>query len=373
MTNSQDKKTQSNPKPYARVIVLAPTPLSQPFFHYLNQPDLKPGQLVRVPFGNRKLIGLIIGFDDHSDFTAKEISEILPYTLPDYLVSSLLQTTKYFLTSSSSLLKAALPRFIREGKFPELHQKWVKIIDPDFSPRGAKQKLVYEKLQQAGECRLSELREIASLTVLQNLAKKDIITTFTKETPPPHFSPPVLNTLTPEQISALNQIKKSSLPALLHGVTGSGKTELYLHLAAEALKQNQSVLLLVPEISLTPQLVGRFTEHFPKHIAVMHSHLSDTERARAWAEAASGLKKIIIGSRSAVFAPLPNLRLIILDEYHDESFKQTNHPFYDARKVAEFLAASTGAKLVFGSATPRVEDYYFADTDSSSKGYLKRE
>ena len=165
--------------------------------------------------------------------------------------------------------------------------------------------------------------------------------------------------LLPEQEAALAQIAAAAGTGetiLLHGVTGSGKTEVYLRAADAVLRAGHSVLVLVPEIGLTGQTVTRLAERFPhERIAVVHSGLSSGERLAAWRDAASGRVRIVLGARSAVFAPLRDLGLIVVDEEHDASYKQDNDPHYDARTVASWRAAASGAPLVLGSATPSVE------------------
>jgi primosomal protein N' (replication factor Y) len=144
---------------------------------------------------------------------------------------------------------------------------------------------------------------------------------------------------------------------LLHGVTGSGKTEVYIHAIKRVLDQGRSAILLVPEISLTPQTVRRFAAVFGNTFAVLHSRLSDRERLQAWTELHSGRLRLVIGARSAVFAPVKDLGIIIIDEEHDTSFKQDDRCPYNARDVASKKAQLLKIPLVMGSATPSVESY----------------
>ena len=174
--------------------------------------------------------------------------------------------------------------------------------------------------------------------------------------------------LTDEQKNAVIEINKSIQSNkfqtfLLFGVTGSGKTLIYLHTIKEAISQNKSALILVPEISLTPQLIDRFSKAFPNQISVFHSKMSDYERFKAFQKARQGETKIIIGARSAVFAPLCNLGLIIVDEEHESTYKQdAPNPRYNARDVAVYRAKLENATIVLGSATPSIESFYNYET-----------
>jgi len=179
---------------------------------------------------------------------------------------------------------------------------------------------------------------------------------FVPDTPPP---------LTPEQAAVWGKVRDglASPPSafLLHGVTGSGKTEIYLRAVAEVVAQGRQAIVLVPEISLTPQTAHRFGARFGRRIAVLHSALTEGERYDAWRQARAGLKDVVIGPRSALFAPLPNIGLIILDEEHDASYKQTESvPLYHTRDAALQLAHIAGASVVLGSATPSLESYHRA-------------
>ncbi len=178
--------------------------------------------------------------------------------------------------------------------------------------------------------------------------------------------------LTPEQNSALGKINDSSFilhPSsfLLHGVTGSGKTEIYLRAAEEAIKRGRQAIILVPEIALTPQAVRRFLSRFPGQVGLVHSKLSEGERYDTWRRARSGKLKVIIGARSALFAPLPNIGLIVVDECHDSSYQQTEPPFYNAATAAQEYASLCGAVCVLGSATPTVEQRFAAENGTLTK------
>ncbi|MBC7316164.1 MAG: DEAD/DEAH box helicase, partial [Chloroflexi bacterium] len=181
--------------------------------------------------------------------------------------------------------------------------------------------------------------------------------TFVPTTPP---------TLLPDQELAWQAIAADldapgGKPFLLQGVTGSGKTELYLRAVQRALQQGRGAIVLVPEIALTPQIIRRFGARFPTTIAIMHSRLSEGERYDQWRRIRSGDLRLVIGSRSAIFSPVQNLGLIVLDEEHEWTYKQQQTPHYHAREVAVKLAELTGATLILGSATPALETAYRAE------------
>lgn len=247
----------------------------------------------------------------------------------------------------------------------------------DALPRGltAKQKKVIEILEAAkGEERAGELlsRAGAALSTLRTLAGKGLLTLGRREVirrgeeseagPPRHIE------LNAAQRSALESVLAAAnagsfAPFLLHGVTGSGKTEVYIEAIRHLLGRGKTAIVLVPEISLTPQTVRRFRSHFGDRVAVMHSQMSIGERFDAWRMARDGRVSIVIGPRSAVFAPLANLGLIVVDEEHEASYKQFDaSPRYNARDVAVYRASLTNAVVILGSATPSVESYHNAET-----------
>lgn len=213
---------------------------------------------------------------------------------------------------------------------------------------------------------LSDLLQLCrtSSTTLKTLAQKGWLVIQPREVLRQEaavaIAPDQPKTLTPDQATALDRIASLSgfAQALLHGVTGSGKTEVYLQAIAPVLAQGKSALVLVPEIGLTPQLTDRFRARFGSKVCVYHSALSEGERYDTWRQMLSGNPQVVIGTRSAVFAPLPGVGLIVLDEEHDSSFKQDQPaPCYHARTVAEWRAELADCLLILGSATPSIETW----------------
>ena len=275
----------------------------------------------------------------------------------------------------------------------KVRPKEVRYIDLLVSPAEAAREAV--RLQKSSrttrQARLLELLSSSSLpmplkearnmancshSVIRSIVSKGLASTYeveVKRRPPynPHFTPPLPLSLTDKQKAALAAIRTSLLDTrrgqtkrnifLLHGVTASGKTEVYLQSLAEASRQGKRAIVLVPEISLTPQTIERFADLFPHRLAVLHSRLSPGERFDEWHRISRGEVDVVIGSRSAIFAPQPDLGLIVIDEEHEWTYKQQETPpRYHARDVGIKLAELTGATLVLGSATPDVESYYNA-------------
>lgn len=233
---------------------------------------------------------------------------------------------------------------------------------------------VVELLSTVGSASVKEICYFtgASGPTIKSLVKSGLVTLEEREVfrggheeaDGPTAPPPVLNAQQEAAFQTLDGLCRSPEPAvaLLYGVTGSGKTQVYLRLIQAALDRGQTAMVLVPEIALTPQLLRIFTAHFGSDVAVLHSSLRAGERYDEWKRLRSGLARVALGTRSAVFAPLENLGLIILDEEHEGSYKSENTPRYHAREIAKYRCAKAGGLLVLGSATPSVETMYLAKT-----------
>lgn len=338
------------------------------------------GHRVLVPFGPRKLEGYVIKKVLEPDIPAHRVRDILrvlddePVILPSLLeLAFWMKKTYHGLLSEA--LQYMLPPGVRYGRerVGAKVQQVVRLLDPDpkLSPRATAQRRIVEALKCKEFLYAADLvkQTGASYQALSALAEKGIINISEAqierraEWDEIQFHPPP--TLTAAQSQAcqgiLEEMTLDRRPVLLHGVTGSGKTEVYLQVIGEVLGRGKEALVLVPEIALTPQTVSRFGSRFGDYIAVLHSGLSDGERHDEWWRIFRGEAKVVIGARSAVFAPLRNLGLIVIDEEHEGTYKQSEGSVrYHTRAVAEKRAELVGAQLVLGSATPAVESYHKA-------------
>ena len=246
-----------------------------------------------------------------------------------------------------------------------------RTLQEQLSRRAPRQADVLACLLEEPACELKTLRSrvAGAAAAVKRLQQSGVVEVLREEdlrrvvpASAPRTAPPVLNEA---QARALDQIEAGladpdGAPILLHGVTASGKTEVYMRAIATILRQGRSAIVLVPEIALTEQLVQRFAARFASGLAVLHSGLSGGERFDEWRRLARGDARIAIGTRSAVFAPTPDLGLLVVDEEHDTSYKQEEAPRYNARDVAIVRARRSGAAVILGSATPAVESYYNA-------------
>ena len=286
--------------------------------------NLAPGTIVSIPLGKKTALGIIYRkttAPTDQNFVIKSINKIVhPIPLPNHLLKSLAWLSSYYLNPVAKTANLFLPLGIEKNRRK-------KSSASTFIPQ--------------------------SSNPIQDMTSPNAATTT-------HYQIP----LNPAQKQTLTELRKiKTHTKLLHGITGSGKTNIYLELASQVFNSNKSVILLVPEISLTPQLVGRFQEHFGTQVISLHSKLTEAERHLIWQrihEADQSTPFVIIGPRSALFSPLKNLGLIIIDEAHEPSFYQDTSPRYHALRLASFMAQTLKIDCLLGTATPRVEDYFLA-------------
>ncbi|KTD26234.1 Primosomal protein N' (replication factor Y) [Legionella maceachernii] len=347
------------------------------YFDYLAD-DRQPciGSRVWVPFRNTTRLGLVIGSNTLEKETSglKSITSVIDEDplLNDDLLHLCQWVSSYYQSPLSEVIPLALPKKYRLGKNKELPTcDYYQLIVPGdsaqscLSAKARKQRALVDFLSQqkdpVGKSVL--LKEGFTQTQIDALLALHLISVtqkFALPTPPnPITDHPLL--LNEEQTAALNKLTEHLNRYhcfLLQGVTGSGKTEVYLQLIAKVLEQGQQVLVLVPEIGLTPQLLARFSARFDQPMAVIHSNLNETERQVAWQLAQDNIIQLVIGTRTAVFTPMPSLGLIIIDEEHDASLKQMEGVRYSARDTALMRAYSTNIPIILGSATPSLESLY---------------
>lgn len=364
--------------------VAVPAPLYQSF-DYLAPANLatplQPGMRLRIPFGRRRLVGVLLDVVSHSDLPNARLKAALDCLddtalLPDDLLNLARWASAYYHHPVGEVMQQLLPPGLRRGQPGELSQpaRW-RITESgaqihlDTLKRAPRQRSLLT-LAQTGESidesalekPLAPWRQALHTLEQKGWLRQETSAPAQPAPPQPQSALPELNA---EQARAVDEIVAALgtfATFLLDGVTGSGKTEVYLRAAQQALALGRQVLVLVPEIGLTPQFVQRFTERFGIAPVVLHSNLSEGERSRAWLAAREGSAQLILGTRSAVFTPMAAPGLIIVDEEHDPSFKQQDGFRYSARDLAVVRAKNLSVPVVLGSATPSLETLYNADS-----------
>lgn len=335
---------------------------------------VQKGQRVLVPFGPRKLVGVVVAHQAHSDVALaalKPLHQVLDDTpvLPPAILDICDFVADYYCAPLGQVLSLALPLALRQARAlpappPLAYQKTLLLPASESIP--SRQKLLRALLSQfAANAVIQKSAIDAQGTGMKRALGQAMAAQWLEPVYvlPSVVKPSTAPALNADQVAAITQINAAQgfVPFLLFGITGSGKTEVYLHAIAEQLAQNKQVLLLVPEINLTPQLVERIQARFvQEQVLALHSNLAEVERLLAWQAAASGRARIVIGTRLAVFTPMPLLGLIIVDEEHDSAFKQQDGVRYSARDVAVYRAQQAGLPIVLGSATPSLESYHNA-------------
>jgi primosomal protein N' (replication factor Y) len=358
--------------------IAVPSPLHRSF-DYLPPPAtdiaaLLPGMRVRVPFGARTTIGILLEVTAHSRIDRQRLKRALavldrsPVLSADILAMAR-WASAYYQYPIGETLSAALPALLRRGQPPADPDEtgWRLTpagadLDPATLGRAPRQAMVLRQLHARPQgLRRAELE--ATPEVLRTLREKgwiEVCTLAASDTPAPAASEAghVLNAAQQAAVDAVRETLGGFAAFLLEGVTGSGKTEVYLRIIAAVIAERRQALILVPEIGLTPQLVDRFRRRFAVPLAVLHSGLNDRERLAAWRRAGSGEALIVIGTRSAIFTPLARPGVLVVDEEHDASLKQQDGLRYSARDLAVWRARQLAVPVVLGSATPSLESLY---------------
>jgi primosomal protein N' (replication factor Y) len=361
--------------------VAVPTPLRRTFDYIFPENLTKkldgdlplPGSRVTIEFGRRTLVALIIEVTNSSDIALekiKPINDILdssPILSPD-LLKLFVWAANYYQYPIGEALFTALPALLRKGEATELptvkHWKVSELglsTDNESLDRAPRQKALLQFLKdKTAAVPESDLTGLFSATIRNQVEAKGLIESFSAQHEPQLSSDELLQqanlTLDSQQQIAMDAIELHGFSCnLLEGVTGSGKTEIYLQAIEKTLRYNRQALVLIPEISLTPQTEKRFTDRFNTPIVTLHSGMTDKQRLEAWIKAKSGEAKIILGTRSAIFTGFDDLGLIILDEEHDSSYKQQDGFKYSARDLAVIRAQRENIPVILGSATPSLE------------------
>ena len=283
-------------------------------FTYASKEKLKIGQIVEIPVGKKNMTGIVWREVQKPDFETREITKIIEkIAIPKHLIQLSKWMKEYYGTPLSQVLSGILPNGINKNR----------------------------RFSKTEKNKITDKKQTSCSNFLYTAQQE-------------------------KAISKLDEINSGTI--LLHGITGSGKTSIYINQAKKTLQNQKSVIILVPEIALTSQLVSNFEKHFG-NINIIHSHQTESERHKTWLKILHDENpQIIIGARSALFAPVRNLGLIVIDECHEPSFKQDQTPKYSALRASSFLASKFNFKAIFGSATPLVEDYFLAEISAKNGG-----
>lgn len=352
-------------------------------FDYLidGSPEIRAGFRVLVPFGKTTVEGYVIKVKENSDYPIEKLKPIHS-ALDDYPVISteMMALMEYmrerYHLRTVDVLRLFIPAQMRGGRVKELTVKYAYLSDEYrerdvaqfIRPSATAQMDLVCHLQEVDRESVTTLNRDFSAAALRNLIARGIVLTEEEEslrTPYKKIEGGESKkiTLTPAQQKVVDVLKSDQHDVyLLHGVTGSGKTEVYMHSISAVLARGKTAIMLVPEISLTPQVLRVFRSRFGDEVALLHSGLSAGERFDEWRRLLCGKARVAIGARSAIFAPLTNVGLIIIDEEHDSSYVSETNPRYVTHEVACYRAKYNDCSLVMGSATPSIDSYYYATT-----------
>lgn len=367
---------------FAEVIVDVVNKEVDKIFDYIVPQNLNviAGTMVLLPFGNRTVEGFVLSLKESSLVPKEKQKSIISVISEKQLITTeMLQLAKYmknvYHLKMVDILRLMLPSQIRLGKVKDLTIKNIK-INNDFNfvnnylntlkANAKKQKEIIEFFINNDKISIkkSDLAESFSKSAIETLIKENVlIQENVKQNREPlkniesNYKSVVLNEY---QQNAVNKILEKPKTYLLHGVTGSGKTEVYMNVINNVLKQNKNVIMLVPEIGLTPQVMRQFKARFGNLVALIHSGLSDGEKFDEWFKILNKEARIVVGARSAIFSPIENLGAIIIDEEHDNSYISDSNPRYSTHEVAEFRKNYNICPLILGSATPNIDSYFKA-------------
>lgn len=337
-------------------------------FDYLGE-DVPIGSRVVVEFGKKRLIGFVIGKKEKSEFADLKKAQYLDSPISPEQLGLMNFMRKTYNLRYIDVLRLFVPQQLREEKDPEYTRKFLTVDDSKpleqlkeiVGKRAEKQLLALDYIAANGGQFLSFLNAKFGVSAINGLRDKNVVIesdVHERSTPLKTLQKERKNVvLTAKQASAVDTFCCGKGTYLLHGVTGSGKTEVYESVIERMIDNGKTAIMLVPEISLTPQMLGLFRARFGDDVAILHSGLNASERYDEWKRLKTGKAHIAIGARSAIFAPLENIGVIIIDEEHDTSYLSESNPRYDTKTVAEFRAKANEGVLILGSATPDMETY----------------
>ena len=362
-------------------------PINQLFDYLPNENSFSIGQYVTIPFGRREMIGVICEISSHSDIPPSKLKSVInvdPEVIFDAQMFKLLTfVSKYYHYPIGQTIMSVVPSRLKKNlnqlrKFELIYQATGKLTKEYINQLPARQ-IRIRKVAEAILNKDTRQRDIMNLVSNWSECINQLETSgclkSKKYEPEVNVSKVEIPLLNDEQKAVINAIikKKGYQASLIFGITGSGKTEVYMQLIEHSLKEQQSqALILVPEINLTPQLENRFRTRFPnKKLVSLHSHLTDIERLDNWRKAKSGEASIVIGTRLAIFTPMPFIKIIIIDEEHDMSFKQQDGLRYHARDVAMVRAKNINIPIILGTATPSLESWHNSKRIDNKYNFLK--
>ena len=331
--------------------------------------DVPIGSRVVVEFGKKRLIGFVIGKKEKSEFSDLKRAQYLDSPISPEQLGLMNFMRKTYNLRYIDVLRLFVPQQLREEKDPEYTRKFLTVDDSKtleklkeiVGKRAEKQQLALDYIAANGGQFLSFLNAKFGVSAINGLREKNVVVEsdiHERSTPLKTLQKERKHVvLTPKQASAVDTFCSAKGTYLLHGVTGSGKTEVYECVIERMIEKGKTAIMLVPEISLTPQMLGLFRARFGNDVAILHSGLNASERYDEWKRLKTGKAHIAIGARSAIFAPLENIGVIIIDEEHDTSYLSESNPRYDTKTVAEYRAKANDGLLILGSATPDMETY----------------
>lgn len=346
-------------------------------FDYIANDDTQIGSRVSIPFGTRHIEGYVIALKKDSDVSADKLKKVGPM-IDDYpvLTSELIELGDYMCKYNHlrriDCMRLFVPSQLRSAKTKPLIINYLRVtqqLNKDellshIRANAKRQRDMIEYLEIGQEYPKTELNKQFGANNIQRMINGGYLEEFEfhkRRAPYTLEKEDKQVVLSARQQAVVDDILTSNQGVhLIFGVTGSGKTEVYMHIISDVIKQGKTAIMLVPEISLTPQVMGNFKARFGDNVALLHSGLSDGEKLDEWQRIREGDVKIVIGARSAIFAPLKDIGVIILDEEHDPSYKSENNPRYLTHDVAKFRAQFNNCPLVLGSATPALESFYSA-------------